>query len=959
MEGKEEELKRGHWKEATVAEEFVTLKDTAMDLTLEDWEELELELDKRDLFWDLTLSNCQDFFLLNPPKPGLNSQPDVREELEATIKGGLEATGTEVTETKNSPLQQGFLEEGLSQIMETLSEEELNFEAYIGESWLDSLLGDPESLARSDITNTESPTDCKSHEFESSLSPGPLFSTGEDAGMSDILPKNLTPVIVKESRSDFSYYLEQSQKDSIQGEEKLYKCSECGKSFNQSYHLLQHWIIHVRDNTPSRQDKERELSTGAFLLMRPVTQTSYKPCVCQECGKRFSQNMYLQWHQKVHTGESLCKTQCDNLEKPSKSHSGEPKKLLPSKGSNSAKWCKIQSSDQAKPPDSNSSDQKKLHKSQCDGSPSILHPQPTEHQKTPANTKFYVCKKCGKTFSQAFHLAGHQKVHTEKLYECPTCHQVFHVRKHFVQHRKTHFVKTVFECQECKKIFNQRSSLIEHQAVHTGEKPYKCTECGKAFNHSSTLKIHQRAHSGEKPYKCSECGRAFCRSTHLHEHQQIHSGHRPYQCPECVRSFSRPSHLIRHQLSHTTDKPFGCAKCKNTFSHKEQLVQHHKVHTIESLYECKQCGEHFICSSTLHCHMSVHTREDISQKVSGQNKCGKAFNHNRYVGQHEKSHTKVTSSECNPCVETYNQSLQLPCHQSIIQVGIKPDECTEPDTSKRNSSVSKHQPSGSEQPFKCNSCNRTFSQDAQLFKHQLIHTGEKPFKCNECDRAFKQSNYLIQHQRIHTVKQHFECSECGKTFRQSSCLSKHQKIHTGEKPFKCGDCGKAFILGAQLTRHQRIHTGEKPYVCQECGKAFSQSSCLTLHRRVHTGEKPYKCSRCGKAFSQRANQKKHERIHSGEKPYTCDVCGRAFGLSAHLSQHQRVHTQEKPHCQDCHRAFHSCSALSKHQQLHSCKVTSSTAQSHLVTAESRTCEDIHRKSVIETNTLQTSPLNKF
>lgn len=46
-------------------QEFVTLKDTAMDLTLEDWEELELELDKRDLFWDLTLSNCQDFFLLS------------------------------------------------------------------------------------------------------------------------------------------------------------------------------------------------------------------------------------------------------------------------------------------------------------------------------------------------------------------------------------------------------------------------------------------------------------------------------------------------------------------------------------------------------------------------------------------------------------------------------------------------------------------------------------------------------------------------------------------------------------------------------------------------------------------------------------------------------------------------------------------------------------------------------
>ncbi|XP_051030143.1 zinc finger protein 473 [Phodopus roborovskii] len=895
----------------------------AMDFTLEDWEELELELDKRDLFWDSTLSNCQDLFLLNPPKPSLNPQPDVREELEATVRGGLGATGTEATETKNSPLQHGFLEEGLSQIMETLSKEELNLEACLSESWLDSLLGDAESLPRSDITNKESPTDCKSHEFESSLSPGPLFPTGEDAGMSDIPTKNLTPVTLKGSRSDFSFYLEQSQKDPVQGEEELYKCSECGRSFSQSYHLLQHWIVHVRENTPSWPEEESELSQGASLLLRPVTQAGYKPHVCQECGKRFSQSMSLQWHQKVHTGESLCRTQCDNLERPSKSQSAEPQKPVQSEGASSSKFCKIQSWDREKPPTSDS-DPKKLPGGQGGVSASVLQ----THQKAPAKTKFYRCKKCGKTFSQAFLLAGHLKTHPQKLYECATCPEVFHIQKQFVQHRKTHFVKTVFECQECKRSFKQRSSLIEHQAVHTGEKPYKCSECGKALSHSSTLKIHQRAHSGEKPYTCSECGKAFCRSTHLSEHQRIHSGYRPYQCPQCVRTFSRPSHLIQHQQSHATEKPFGCAECKDAFSHREQLVQHRKVHTTEPLYECEQCGEHFLCSSTLSCHLSIHTRESRGDKVWGQNskhtgkgfkynKRGKASKHNTYVGQ-QKSHTQATPSECNPCVKNYDHSVQLACRQSI-HAGVKPDEHTEPEKSVLSTSVSEHLPSGSEPPFKCNKCKRTFSQSDQLLRHQLVHSGEKPFKCDHCDRAFKQSNHLIQHQRVHTVKRHFECRECGKTFRQNACLSKHQKIHTGEKPFKCADCGKAFILSTQLIRHQRIHTGEKPYVCQECGKAFNQSSCLILHRRVHTGEKPYPCSKCGKAFSQKANQRKHERIHSGEKPYTCDVCGKAFGSSTHLSQHQRIHTQEKPRCQDCHKAFYSCSALNRHQHLHTCK----------------------------------------
>lgn len=45
---------------------------------------------------------------------------------------------------------------------------------------------------------------------------------------------------------------------------------------------------------------------------------SYKSYMCQERGERFSQTMHLQWHQKIHTGESLCRTQSDNRGKPSR-----------------------------------------------------------------------------------------------------------------------------------------------------------------------------------------------------------------------------------------------------------------------------------------------------------------------------------------------------------------------------------------------------------------------------------------------------------------------------------------------------------------------------------------------------------------------------------------------------------------------------------------------------------------
>lgn len=50
----------------------MTLQDVAIDFTLEDWEDLESELDQRDLFWDVSLNNYQDIFSFSKchPDPG-------------------------------------------------------------------------------------------------------------------------------------------------------------------------------------------------------------------------------------------------------------------------------------------------------------------------------------------------------------------------------------------------------------------------------------------------------------------------------------------------------------------------------------------------------------------------------------------------------------------------------------------------------------------------------------------------------------------------------------------------------------------------------------------------------------------------------------------------------------------------------------------------------------------------
>lgn len=368
---------------------------------------------------------------------------------------------SDVAET--SPLPQDFLEEGLFQeITETFSKDDLwnshLGEASIGQSWLDSFLGDSESFLRSDITSLESPTECKSHELKIDLSPKSQLSPGVGSMTPDVPEKSLAPAKCQECGNDVECYSDHSQQDTIQGGEKPYKYNECGKSFSQSYFMIQHWILHNREHPTVLQEYEKDVNQSSCLFMQLVTDTGYKSYVCNKCGKTFSQKTHLLCHQKIHTEE-------------------EP-------------W-----------------------ENQDGDCPADHDSQPFECHKPPPG-KTYNCNECGQSFSQSFHLSLHQKTHTQKCYECAKCKAPFNSNRYLLQHQKIHAAKMNTEDREGGKACRQ-SSLLVQQSVHTAEEPYKCDECGKTFSHSLALKIHQRVHSGEKPYKCNKCGKAFTRTVTL------------------------------------------------------------------------------------------------------------------------------------------------------------------------------------------------------------------------------------------------------------------------------------------------------------------------------------------------------------------------------------------------------------------------------------------------------------
>ena len=93
-------------------------------------------------------------------------------------------------------------------------------------------------------------------------------------------------------------------------------------------------------------------------------------------------------------------------------------------------------------------------------------------------------------------------------------------------------------------------------------------------------------------------------------------------------------------------------------------------------------------------------------------------------------------------------------------------------------------------------------------KHEEhLHAGkEKNFKCQECNKEFSNSNALKYHQEVtheHLDKPLPSCEECGKTFTSGRNLERHSEmVHKGFK-FECDICESVFSRKDVLQRHKR------------------------------------------------------------------------------------------------------------------------------------------------------------
>ncbi|XP_064782719.1 zinc finger protein 391-like [Oncorhynchus masou masou] len=197
------------------------------------------------------------------------------------------------------------------------------------------------------------------------------------------------------------------------------------------------------------------------------------------------------------------------------------------------------------------------------------------------------------------HLTGRE------MHACSYCNKRFNYRSQVIIHERVHTRERPFICKQCGKGFSQINNLKKHQLCHRGgEGKHECGECGKAFCHTQSLKNHMvAAHGFGSRLDCETCGKTFHNKKALIAHSTSHS--RAFGCETCGKAFGTKQTLKIHQFTHTGERPFICNYCGKSFAYLCNLKTHKRVHTGEKPFGCELCGKCFTQKHCLEKHLCI------------------------------------------------------------------------------------------------------------------------------------------------------------------------------------------------------------------------------------------------------------------------------------------------------------------------------------------------------------------
>ena len=445
-----------------------------------------------------------------------------------------------------------------------------------------------------------------------------------------------------------------SQKgDSNYEEKKSFKCTICDKSFIDEAGLLRHIAVEHEVKIPFKCSKCDQILNDKTLLQRHLNKIHgiKEDLYCNICDCSFRLKKSLRKHFVTVHKEKIKQNECSICYKQ-----------LPSLGALNKHMIY----------ERRKTDESKRNKIGCPRNPTV-----------------------DKTLEVVKTLCGNHSIREMSL----MLNIDFMTLKARLKNDGVIFLGKKADCQLCK--MKKTNDSISKDALFKFMK----------FNSDHKRKI----------FKCSLCdftvakrGSIFIHIKSLHKNEIIASNNFMFEIEsDCGNSACK---IFYGRLE---GKKFWCTKCTELDMLPPLRKYNSEIKensTIKKLKLCTECG---ISVANLKNHMSdVHHGDKTSESCS---KCDKVFPNLKYLKSHIKEfHEKVP---CDQCGKLYGISAM-----------------TRHIASAHNQNLRK---------FKCEVCGKGFTTCQNLKDHNNVHTGEKPYKCEFCDSCFASKGTQVMHQKRH------------------------------------------------------------------------------------------------------------------------------------------------------------------------------------------------------------------